>query len=109
MPEDEARFDLASLFPEETGLPFVVWIAETFDAPHDARVEVSQTARSELISVAIRPDVRVVGAGTLSAHDLALLRQWVELNRDVIIRYWDGDIESTREPLDALKAVESET
>jgi hypothetical protein len=107
MPEDEGRFDLASIAPKHTGLPFWVWIAEKFDAPHDVRVEVSQTARSKLISVAIRPDVHVVGGGTLSEDDLALLRRWVELNRDLIIRYWDGPM-STKDALDALKPVESE-
>jgi hypothetical protein len=45
----------------------------------------TKVGRSELIAVAIRPDVRVV-RGNLSAHDLALLRQWIDLNRAVIIR-----------------------
>jgi Domain of unknown function (DUF4160) len=57
---------------------------------------------SEMTSVAIRPDVRVVGGGHLSAPDLALLRQWVELNRDVIIQHWDGDLMDSGDAIAAL-------
>ena len=106
-PEDDALFELANLSPQRTGLPFVVWISPKAGAPNDVRVKVSEgpkVHRSELISVAIRPDVRVV-AGEMSAHDLAILREWVELNRDVIIKYWDGDIEYTEDAIAALKPI----
>jgi hypothetical protein len=62
---------------------------------------------SEWVTVAIRPEVHVVGGGRLSASDLSILRKWVELNRDVIIRHWDGDIEDTQDALDALKPLMS--
>jgi uncharacterized protein DUF4160 len=90
-----------------TGLPFVVWISPKAGSPHDVRVKVSRGPKvhsSELISVAIRPDVHVVG-GSLSAHEVDLLREWVELNRDVIIKYWDGDIEYTEDAIAALKPI----
>jgi hypothetical protein len=107
-PEGEALFEMANLSPKRTGLPFVVWISPKAGVPHDVRVKVSQGPKvhpSELISVAIRPDVRVVG-GELSAHDLSLLRESVELNRDVIIKYWEGDIEYTEDAIAALKPIE---
>ena len=37
----------------------------------------------------------------MSEHDLTLLRKWIELNRDVIIQHWDGDIDSW----DAIAAI----
>ena len=107
-PEGEGLFEMANLSPKRTGLPFVVWISPKAGAPHDVRVKVSQGPKvhvSELISVAIRPDVRVV-VGEMNAHDLALLREWVDLNRDVIIKYWDGDIEYTEDAIAALKPIE---
>src|ERR1039457_3332086 len=104
--EGEGLFEMANLSPKSTGLPFVVWISPKAGAPHDVRVKVSNGPKvhsSELVSVAIRPDVHVVGSGNMSAHDLALLRKWIELNRDVIIKYWDGDIEYTEDAIAALK------
>lgn len=107
-PQDEALFEMANISPKRTGLPFVVWISPRAGAPHDVRVKVSKGPKvhsSELLSVAIRPDVHVVGDGRMSPHDLTLLQKWVELNRDVIIKYWDGDIEYTEDAIAALKPI----
>jgi len=107
-PENEGLFEMANLSPRRTGLPFVVWISPKAGAPHDVRVEVSKGPKvnpAELISVAIRPDVHVVGGGDLGAHDLVLLKKWLALNRDVIIKYWDGEIEYTEDAIAALKPV----
>ena len=85
--EDEFYF-MANLFPGTTGLPFTVWISERGGARHDIRVKVSRSAKvipSELVSVAIRPTVHPV-AGTMSRSDLDLLRTWVELNRQAVLR-----------------------
>src|SRR4051794_41065685 len=91
--DSDLLFEMANLSPKRTGLPFVVWISPRGNARHDVRVKVSAGPRavpSEMVSVAIRPQVRVI-EGEMKASDLALLRQWVELNRDVLIRYWEGD------------------
>jgi hypothetical protein len=53
----------------------------------------------------MRPDVHVVGDGDLSAHDLALLKKWIDLTRDVIVKYWDGEIEYTEDAIAALKPI----
>lgn len=38
----------------------------------------------------------------MSPGNFALLSQWVELNRDVLVGYWNGDITSTDEAINAL-------
>ena len=89
--DDDALYEFDELHPELTGLPFHVWVQPNMGAPHGVRVGVSYDSRNvgrrDLVSVAIRPDVRVV-RGKLGRGDLALLRQWVGLNRDMIVRYW---------------------
>jgi len=107
-PESEGLFEMANLSPKRTGLPFVVWISPKAGAPHDVRVKISKGPKvnpAELISVAIRPDVHVVSGGNLDAQDLALLKKWLALNQDVIIKYWDGEIEYTEDAIAALKPV----
>src|ERR1039458_2284708 len=54
--------------------------------------------------VAIRPTVSLKD-GYLDAHELALLTRWVDLNRDALIKYWDGEIESTSDVLRVLKPI----
>jgi hypothetical protein len=105
-PQAESLFEMANLSPKRTGLPFIVWISPKAGAPHDVRVKVSKGPKVqsyEMVTVAIRPEVRVVGGGTMSASDLALLKRWVDLNRDAIVKYWDGDIEFTEDAIAALK------
>jgi hypothetical protein len=99
---------MANLRPERTGLPFVVFISQRGGARHDVRVKIAQTAKirpSEMVTVALRPELRVV-RGRLDAPDLALLRRWIELNREVLIGYWDGDIEYTEDAIAALLPID---
>ena len=104
----EDLFEMANISPKRTGLPFVVWISPNAGAPHDVRVKVSRGPKvhsSDLVPVAIRPDVHVVSGGKMSPQDLTLLQKWVELNRDVIVKYWDGEIEYTEDAMAALKPI----
>jgi hypothetical protein len=106
--QSDGLFEMANISPKRTGLPFVVWISPKAGAPHDVRVKVSKGPKvhsTDLVSVAIRPDFHVVRGGKITADDLALLKKWVELNYDVIVKYWDGDIEYTEDAIAALKAI----
>jgi hypothetical protein len=100
----EALFEMANLFSKHTGLPFVVWISYRGGAQHDVRVKVSPGPKalpSEMVSVAIRPNVRVV-EGEMDAADLTLLTKWIELNHDVLVKYWDGEID-TKDAIDEIR------
>lgn len=101
---DEDLFEMVNVRPELSGLPFIVWISEKGGARHDVRVKVSPGPRVREFSatVSVRPDVQIL-AGELSNRDLDIVRRWVELNRDTIVKYWDGDILYTDEALAALR------
>lgn len=104
--DEEDFFDMANLSPTRTGLPMVIWISERGGARHDVRVKVSlvhgRRARpDQTSSVSLRPDVEVVAGPQLASHDFALVRRWIELNRDVLVAYWDGDL-LTDEVIDRL-------
>ncbi len=98
---------MANVHPRRSGLPFVVYISER-QGQHDVRVKVAEGMRAPpfVASVSVRLEVDVV-AGSLSASDLALVKQWIELNRDVIIGYWDRTIEDTADALAQLKPITS--
>lgn len=104
--DDEGLFEMVNIRPELSGLPFIVWISEKGGAWHDVRVKVSPgpKVRDFAATVSVRPVIEVV-AGELSARDLKLVQAWIELNRDTIIKYWNGDILYTDEALAALKAL----
>lgn len=101
--QDEDLFLMSNVQPDESGLPFVVYISEK-QGPHDVRVKVAAGPKAPpfIASVSVRPAIEVV-AGKLSNRDLALVRQWIELNQQVIIDHWEGKMPSSRAVLNALK------
>jgi hypothetical protein len=99
-------YPMANLFPKRTGLPFVVWVSNRGGARHDVRVKVARDPKaqsSDLISVGIRPFIRVI-EGTLDGSDFDLLRRWIELNFDTILQYWNEEID-TGDLIDALRPI----
>jgi hypothetical protein len=103
----QAVFEMANLRPERTGLPFVVFISQRGGARHDVRVKLASGAKvhpSDMITVAVRPTPRII-RGRLNRQEFDLVRRWIELNIDVLVDYWNGDIEYTEDALDAIKPV----
>ena len=43
-------------------------------------------------SVSVRPETKVVVGPALDARDLELVRKWIELNREALLAYWNGDL-----------------
>jgi hypothetical protein len=109
--EPDDLFEMANLSPTLTGLPMVVWISERGRARHDARVKVSlvhgRRARPDrTASVSVRPTVEVVAGRELGPRDMDLMRQWIQLNREAIIAYRNGNL-LTDEVIGRLKPVPS--
>jgi hypothetical protein len=75
-------------------------------ASREVRVGVSRdwnVSRADMVLVAIQPDVRVV-KGEMNDLDLDLLRRWVELNRDMIVKYWNSEeIVYSKDVFEAVK------
>ncbi len=99
--QDEDLYLMSNVQPAESGLPFLAYISER-QGQHDVRVKFAHKAPNWIASVTVRPSVEVV-VGRLSKRDLDLVRQWIELNKDVIIAHWEGQLPSSRDVLNALK------
>ena len=100
-------FDKANLRPERIGLPFVVFISQKGGARHGVRIKLARTAKvrpSEMLTVAVRPNPRLI-RGKMTAYEFNLVRRWIELNRSMLIDYWDGTIEYTEDALNAIKPI----
>jgi hypothetical protein len=41
----------------------------------------------------------------MNAHEFDQVRRWIELNRNVLIDYWDGVIEYTEDALSAIAPI----
>ena len=93
---DDALFEAVNIYPTDSGLPMTVWVSPRGRARHDVRVKVNMAhglsmAIGNTAVVAVRPSPRLV-AGQLSAADLRLLSDWIQLNEAAIVAHWDGNI-----------------
>jgi hypothetical protein len=104
--ETEDIFFMTNLSPRMTGLPMSVWVSPRGNARHDVRVKVNMTHGRQMnidntAVVAVRPSPRVV-AGHLSRDDLRAVAEWIALNAQAVIDYWDDKLD-TDQFLESLK------
>jgi hypothetical protein len=96
--EPEDLFGMANLFPRTTGLPMTVWVSPRGNARHDVRVKVNMSHGNHMsvantAVIGVRPSPHMI-AGRLSPEDERAVFQWISLNADALIAYWDGQIDT---------------
>lgn len=94
--EERALFEMANLYPEDTGLPMTVWVSPRGTARHDARVKVcmvhgNRMTVDNLAVMSVRPEPKLLH-GELAPKDERAVAGWIRLNEDVLIAYWNGEI-----------------
>jgi len=100
-------WEMANLHPGDTGLEnMVVWVGGGGDRlKHGPRIKVvkGKKFKPELSStVPLFGKPKIIGNANLTQSEFANLVAWIQLNRDVILKYWDDSI-STREMLSMIK------
>ena len=96
--DTEDIFYLTNLSPRMTGLPMSVWASPRGNARHDLRINVNmshgrQMSIDNTAVVALRLRPRVV-AGRLSSDDQRVAAEWVALNLEAIVAYWNEELET---------------
>jgi hypothetical protein len=104
--DTEDIFHMTNLSPRMTGLPMSVWASPRGNARHDVRIKVNmshgrQMSIDNTAVVALRPRPRVV-AGRLNAGDMRAIGEWIALNSEAIVAYWNEELE-TDEFLERLR------
>ena len=98
--ETEDLYEMANLYPDTTGLPMTVWVSPRGNARHDLRIKVNMTHGDQMniantAIVAVRPAPRIA-AGQLPPADAQEVLQWVSLNTETLVAYWEGQIDTAR-------------
>ena len=106
--EENELYEMANLYPRDTGLPMTLWVSPKGNARHDVQVKVCRPHGDRMLAsdtavVGVRPEPRLID-GPLPSADLKLVSAWIIANTDVLIGYWDGDL-STGEFVRQLKEV----
>ncbi len=92
--------EMANLRPGDTGLPVFVWVDEMGGyrkVPHSSpRLKIAMSSpKNIVVTVSIDNNPELLD-GTLEGKELALVKQWIILNYDILSKHWKGEF-STRE------------
>jgi hypothetical protein len=94
----EAPFEMAPMFPKNTGLPVTIWVSPRGRARHPARIKVCRRPGermdpTDLVSVSIRPSPRAID-GDLPPEVMQAVSAWIERNGAALMDYWEGTIDT---------------
>ena len=106
--EVDAPYDMANLYPRDTGLPMTIWVSARGRARHDVRMKVCITPGDRIdpantAVMAVRPEPRLVH-GDLPPEDVESVAKWIEANAAALVDYRDGRL-STVEFIHQLRKV----
>jgi len=95
--EDEA-YEMVNLVPKLTGLPMTIWHSPKGRARHAARIKVNgvhgrHQTMEKAASVRLLPFPKVV-AGSLSPDDRVKIFQWIAMNEEALLDYWNFTIDT---------------
>lgn len=106
--EKEDLFLMANFREKSTGLPMVIWVSERGNTQHAPRIKVSTNNNDKMIegqtvSVSITEPPEIMAGVGLKSKDLQLVIKFIELNRSLLLDYWDSKIDTTDLVLDLKK------
>lgn len=99
---------MANVGRKRTGLPVTVWISQGTGLPYGPRVkancEPGDLAPSEKIFiVSIESEPKILLGKPAKKEYATKVREWVSLNKALLLSYWSGESWETSEVLNALK------
>lgn len=103
--------EMVDVSKKTTNLPVIVWIDGPRNIPHGKRIKFSNDYTDKLTGVSLIPmtisDNPVIGIKNtnkikISSKDIESIKQWVILNKDLLLSYSNGDI-STEDLLSQIK------
>lgn len=110
--DEEQLWEMANLHPRDTGLPVIVWADSNRQMKHGLRIKFQnsysdKTDSSSLVPMTISedPQVPVQVKLRISNADLQKIRQWIILNKDLLVAYAKEEI-TTKEFVNSLKTLE---
>lgn len=96
--EEDAMFEMANFGTKTTGLPMIIWVSEK-RASHAARIKVARTYDTKVqigntfsVLISINPKIVAGDKGDISPNDLKEVYNWVILNRELLLKYWNHEL-----------------
>ena len=105
----ENLFEMANIYPEDTGLKCIVWVQSASPTNHGRhntpRVKVQ--INNDMIPISIEDTPKILANGGNELIDIKLFNQitmWIRLNKDVLQRYYTTPM-STKDFLNSIQRI----
>ena len=94
-------YEFADLVPEDTNLAAVIWVDGPHNIKHSKRIKFQNSNATslngeEMIPITISDDPQIPNSVKsrlkIKARDLTRIKQWIILNKEVLLAYTNGDI-----------------
>jgi hypothetical protein len=87
--------EMSNLRQQTTGLPMIMWISDGKEINHGPRIKLqmdysTKLNKFNLASVTISDNPRIT-QGSLSKSDLKIVKDFILLNKDVLLSHWNGE------------------
>ena len=106
-------WEMANLSPIETGIDGYIIFASTGNGvKHGPRIKIckgNKWKNGENVTIPITGMPRIIGDIDISQDDFAKIMKWVDINRETLMKYWNGDIMYTSDFLKALTPINETT
>jgi len=109
--QEQMLMEMSNLRYKTTGLPVIIFVSSGYTEgkmlQHSPRIKVSKTYSEKMnpfdtFSVTISKNPEVIGDHQIKSKDLNKIKEFVKENYDVLIEYWEGEIET----LDMLHSIQ---
>ena len=103
--EEDLLFEMANFRSKSTGLPMNIYVStgevEGKKMKHGPRIKVSKTYSNnftpfDTFSLTIAKEPEVIGdVGEIEAKDIQKAKQFILLNFETLLAYWDGEYDTS--------------
>ena len=88
--ESDVLFEMANLISKYTGLEYIVWVSVRSNREkHGPRIKVK--IQNVFIPVTISDEPKVAVSTNLRIPEFRNLQEWIILNKDLLLEYWNCD------------------
>lgn len=80
--------DKANFYQNFTGVDAVIWVSPKY-AGHKPRVKITKGESSVSMSIENEPEILTPKSPKLDAIIINAAKQWIVLNKDILLEYWN--------------------
>ncbi|HIR37003.1 MAG TPA: hypothetical protein IAC93_01360 [Candidatus Limisoma gallistercoris] len=86
--------DMANFYHDFTGVDAVIWVSPKY-AGYKPRVKITKGDDSASMSIEDEPEILAPKNSKLDASIINAAKQWIVLNKETLIGYWDMEFDTS--------------